>query len=398
MKEHTLIFNPKKLLQSNINSIIKSQDINPENKELILNFQNHCISKGLSFFRTSKYLTQLKTITKRINKPLKTTTKEDIEGFLNWLQRSDYAENTKSDFKTALRVFFFWLKKEPLVNWFSTKKRNGNNTLPDQLLTIEDVLKLSNASKNTRDKAFIISLYESGCRIGELGSLKIKHLNFDDNGCTINVNGKTGPRRIRLISSTSHLANWLNQHPQKENKESPFWIKFEDNKKPIEYAGLAKILKTTAKRIKFQKPVNPHHFRHSRATELAKHLTEAQLKQYFGWTQASNMASRYVHLSGRDLDNKLLELHGIKQVTERQEEKLMPKKCQNCNKINENNAIICIQCHKPLDLETALRLEEEKELKHELQLKEMQEKMLLIEEFMKSNIKNNTQHNTTTRR
>jgi hypothetical protein len=31
--------------------------------------------------------------------------------------------------------------------------------------------------------------------------------------------------------------------------------------------------------------VNPHHFRHSRATQLANWLTEAQLCAWFGWVQ-----------------------------------------------------------------------------------------------------------------
>ncbi|WP_394344768.1 hypothetical protein [Salinigranum halophilum] len=54
--------------------------------------------------------------------------------------------------------------------------------------------------------------------------------------------------------------------------------------------------------------MNPHHFRHSRATHLANWLTEAQLCEWFGWVQGSNVPARYVHLSGRDIDNAYLAL------------------------------------------------------------------------------------------
>lgn len=43
------------------------------------------------------------------------------------------------------------------------------------------------------------------------------------------------------------------------------------------------------------------------------------MKQYFGWIQDSNMASVYVHLSGRDVDNVLLKLNGINTGEEKKE-------------------------------------------------------------------------------
>lgn len=65
--------------------------------------------------------------------------------------------------------------------------------------------------------------------------------------------------------------------------------------------------------MKFLKrKVYPHLLRHTGLTEMAKHLTEFQLKQMAGWTMYSKQASRYVHLSNEDLENKILELHNIK--------------------------------------------------------------------------------------
>ncbi len=71
--------------------------------------------------------------------------------------------------------------------------------------------------------------------------------------------------------------------------------------------------KRIAEKAGIKKRIHPHLFRHSRSTHLAKHLTEAQMKQYLGWVQGSDMAAIYVHLSGRDVDDALLRCTGYSQ-------------------------------------------------------------------------------------
>ena len=48
----------------------------------------------------------------------------------------------------------------------------------------------------------------------------------------------------------------------------------------------------------------------------AKVFTEARLEQYAGWVHGSKMTRRYVHFSARDLEDAVLELHGIKKPGE----------------------------------------------------------------------------------
>ena len=60
-----------------------------------------------------------------------------------------------------------------------------------------------------------------------------------------------------------------------------------------------------------KKKIYPHLLRHSRLTELAKELTEQELKVFAGWVAGSNMAQIYVHLSGSDVSNKLLSNAGL---------------------------------------------------------------------------------------
>ena len=51
---------------------------------------------------------------------------------------------------------------------------------------------LAAAEKDPRDKAFIMTLWESGCRVGEILALRIRHVAFDEYGAILRVSGKTG--------------------------------------------------------------------------------------------------------------------------------------------------------------------------------------------------------------
>ena len=116
-----------------------------------------------------------------------------------------------------------------------------------------------------------------------------------------------------------------------------------------------------AKKAGIKKKVNPHMFRHSRATYLANHFTEAQMNHYFGWIQGSDMPSTYVHMSGRDIVSAVLKLNGKKkeeyQITT---DEFSSKTCKRCEKDNPPTGKFCLRCGAPLDLETVINIEEKR--------------------------------------
>ncbi len=44
---------------------------------------------------------------------------------------------------------------------------------------------MMNACMNSRDRAMIPLLYESGARIGEIGSMRVKDVSFDEYGAIV---------------------------------------------------------------------------------------------------------------------------------------------------------------------------------------------------------------------
>ncbi len=121
------------------------------------------------------------------------------------------------------------------------------------------------------------------------------------------------------------------------------------------------MLQVAFRRAEIRKRPSPHLFRHNRATILAKHLTEAQLKEYFGWTQSSDMAARYVHLSGRDVDTAIMKLYGIKVEESEEEMKLRQVKCPRCKEENPSNFSLCKRCGAALNPRIAMDMGENRQ-------------------------------------
>ena len=73
------------------------------------------------------------------------------------------------------------------------------------------------------------------------------------------------------------------------------------------------------------------------------------------------MASVYVHLSGRDVDEALLKTYGIKTGEEKKEEKFKPKNCPRCKTPGSPISKFCNRCRTVLDAEAVEELENERE-------------------------------------
>jgi len=362
---------------------IKESPISENNKKTIIRFHDNCFSEGLSTARVVRYLYDLIKIENWLGKDFEHAGMEDIKALVCTIEKTSYAEHTKRDLKIILKKFYRWLRGTeeypPEVRWIKTNIKRNKNKLPEDMLTEDEIEKLINAAEHPRDKALIAVLYESGCRIGELASLKLKNINFDEYGAQLLVNGKTGARRIRIISSVPYLSEWINRHPLKNDPEAPIWINRINENKAIEYAAIKNILLCLKKKAGIKKKVNPHNFRHSRASYLANHLTEAQMNQYFGWVQGSNMPAIYIHISGRDVDPAILRLYGIKNREEKRESKLKPKLCPRCEQTNPFTNKFCSRCGMPLDKETIIEVVE-KDMKRK-QMDNILDEMLRDQRF-----------------
>jgi len=322
-----------------------SDSISQKNKTLITRFTEDCFAHSIGLACIIRYLYALRDLATWLKKDFDICTSGDLKKIVAQIEQMKYSPRTKCEYRCTLKKFYKWLKNKDHpkeVSWLKTNFKKNNDKLPSEILKEEDILKMVNATKNPRDRAMIIGLYESGCRIGEFLKMKIREILFEKPGCIFTVQGKTGGRRVRVISAEPYILEWLNKHPAKDNGDSYVWLR-NNSTEILEYAAFCKAMRVAAKRAGIKKKVNPHNFRHARATYLASKFTEQQLKVFFGWTRSSDMAAVYVHLSGKEVDDALLTTYGLgeqkKEIT-----RLKPTVCPICKSQNEVTNKFCSLC------------------------------------------------------
>ncbi len=327
---------------------IRNSEITKRNKQLLFEFRDFLILQGIKAPRIEKHLDNLGRVLKWLGRDADRATKREIEAIVARITRSrTISDWTKYDYKRSVRAFWIWLGMEEAVK--DIKNPMPKKSLPEEVLSEDEVKRMIDAAENLRDKAMIAVLYESGARRGEFMNLRIRDVVSDDYGAVIKVKGKTGERRIRLVSSVPYLLRYIDVHPYKDDLNAPLWVKIGHPGKgePITYNTFSAQLKKIAKKAGIKKRVHMHLFRHSRATILANYLTEAQMCEFFGWVQGSDMPRIYIHLSGRDVDEAILRVYGLVKDEERRP-KLTPVKCPRCNMLNDGDSRYCSRCGLPL--------------------------------------------------
>ena len=350
---------------------VTNNEVIPANERLISEFLKSCRAEGLGELRISKYLLTLRRLSSWLARSFEDASREDLEGLMVKVRGQGYKAWTVHDYAVALKKFYKWLNDGEVpvkIRWLKARIKRSDEKLPSQLLTEDDVKRMVGAASHPRDKAFIAVLFESGCRIGELLGLKWSDVSFDGLGAVMVVKGKTGMRRVRLISSAPLLRQWREYSPVR-GADGVVWINILKGKfrnKPLEYAAAHKMLRVTARAAGVSKPVNPHAFRHSRASVLAGVLTAQELDEYMGWVQGSGMSRVYVHLNGRSFDDKLARAAGVEVEARHERSVLKPKVCARCGESLDSAATVCWRCGLPVGEVEVLRADEKLRLVDQL--------------------------------
>jgi len=335
--------------------LLDRADISDCNKRLVFRFIDDCALDGLTKPRLIKLAQVLRKLAEMLGKDFDKVDIDDIKGLVRRINDFDLSVWTKASYRSVIKKFFKWVdggdEYPVIVRWIRSQPKAKDIPMisKSDLITPEEVQKAIRARPYPRDKAFISLLWESGCRIGEIGMMWIKNVTIDDQGAVLTVNGKTGSRRIRVVNSVIYLADWLNNHPNRDDPEAPLWVNIgsRHHGRMMDYPALQKIVTSGFRSAGINKRCNPHLFRHSRASTMANHLTEFQMNQYFGWKQGSNMPATYVHMSGKDLDGTILKMNGLKVEEEQEVEK--SKICPKCDAFNAIDSIYCSKCAHVLD-------------------------------------------------
>ncbi len=369
----------------------KDKKISAATKKLVHRYVDFMRARGLENNTIQKNLYCLYMFLKASGgkDPLKLD-KEQVMNAIGTIERSEYSQNTKMNAKVTAKSFYKHFLGEDeyypkQVAWIKTAMKGNKRVLPEDILDEDEIMRMIKASPSLRNKAIIALLFDSGIRVGELMSLRIKDIDLRKEPAHITVSGKTGMRKIPILFSVPYLAAYLNS--TEESKPEQFvWSaigSWSNMNRAVDYNGIRKVLKIAGKKAGIRKRIYPHLFRHSRATYYANKLTEQQLKVFMGWTSGSRQAATYVHLSGRDIDNAVMQVHGMKKGEDAVRPKLMVRVCQRCKQNNAIDAQYCIRCGAVLEVSPAFELTD-KEDKLRQMLVESLDNPKLVEELVHS--------------
>lgn len=251
---------------------VKSQDLSlvedgmPEVVRIYLAIKR---TEGLSELTLKLKFYRLKAFFNVVRKPITMITANDIRAFLfSYQERHGISNATLDGFRTVICCFFRWaaaegyIDKDPTIPVkpirFEYKQRNS--------LTQIELEYIRMACIDKREKAMIEFYYSTGCRVSEMGRVKIDEVNFVDREVTLF--GKGSKSRTSYINARAKVA--LQDYLQERKDDCPYL--FCTTKRPyrkLTKSALEKIVRIICDRVgdKLQKHVTPHVFRHTTATQ-----------------------------------------------------------------------------------------------------------------------------------
>ena len=187
-----------------------------------------------ALYRISKFFNNRKSY--------KELVRDDLLQFLDSLRKPETSDplhkwiGTYNIYRMLFRRFLKWLyypyiepKKRPkpsiIENIPLLKRREQSIYKPTDLWTLEDDLLFLKYCPSLRDRCYHTISRDLSCRPHEILKLRIKDIYFKNSSnyqyAEVLLNGKTGSRSIPLIKSIPYIKDWIDQHPQAGNQNSP---------------------------------------------------------------------------------------------------------------------------------------------------------------------------------
>ena len=238
----------------------------------------------------------------------------DREAYFRWkraLVSEGISDFTLRAYIQYVKALIKWARGGELPSWLVEEKSgtwelySRADHLRNKILSPEELEALLQACTTARDRAIIGILAETGIRVGELCSLRLRDVEqLSDGAVRLYVRGKTGVRTVVFFEAVEDL--WAYMERERKGPVDPDAPLFTTRDgRLLRPKAVRTMLARLARKAGLKRPVHPHMLRHTRMTQLARVLTEQELKVVAGWSMTSKMPAVYVHLSGRDAETAL---------------------------------------------------------------------------------------------
>ena len=387
------------------NTVERIQNLeNEENSEILLNFKDYLYSEGLSDDRICRHLTSWINLIEHVDFELDEASKSDIVNLVGKVNRSEVgikdelAESTKAEYRKSIRKlyghFLDATRKdfggEKMTDFFSVTA-SSTSVDSEVLPRPRHVRELVSVADRTRDKAFIMTLWSSAGRIGEVLGLKWKDIRFKDDVAKIHFRDtKTDDdRHVPLLAGYLYLKELYEADHKSDDPES-FLFRSTTTDEQISYTGASEIIRRLRKYTDIPERIktNPHAFRKGRATYLAgQGMTEPQLCEFGGWVQGSDDLRTYVRMAKSDVEAGIMRVAGLEVETTEDERDVNPVKCHSCGEMNKFEAESCLECAEVLETSEVFKKAKIEESKKKLNERIVKERVGLDDEKINQHAK-----------
>lgn len=189
--------------------------------------------------------------------------KNHIQALIKYQNPSTVSANL-----SAIEFFF----ENVLNKKLGLKHPKRNKPIPD-VLTVDEIRRLVNATGNIKHKLIIKLLYGCGLRVSEVINLKVDDINFDEG--LIHIRLSKG-RKDRFVRMPDSVKDDLKSYSRLNNEK----ILFVSNRGgKLTPATIQKIVKNSSRKAGIKKDIHPHTLRHSFATHLLEQGIDLRIIQ-----------------------------------------------------------------------------------------------------------------------
>ena len=241
-----------------------------------------------------------------------------LRKFVEWMNQKGISPRTQARTISGIKSYYkFLLIEEAVENDPTTlleSPRIGRK-LPE-ILTEDEINGLIEAIDDTkaeglRNKAILETLYSCGLRVSELVDLRLSNLHFEQE--FLKIAGKGERERLVPISKRAidDIKKYLNNSRKKLSIEKGYEnIVFLNRRgKKLSRVMIFTIIKNLAEKIKLEKNISPHTFRHSFASALVQGGADLRTVQEMLGHESILTTEIYTHLDKGYLKDTINKFH-----------------------------------------------------------------------------------------
>lgn len=230
---------------------------------------------------------------------------DHLRSFVEWMNGNNVSPRTQARTISGTKSFFKFLLMENVIEADPTTllespkigRKLPDILTPDEIDQIIDAIDL-NKPEGVRNKAIIEALYSCGLRVSELVNLKNSNLHFEED--YIVVEGKS--EKERMVPISNKAINDIKEYVEKYrvnlnvSPDSEDILFLNRRGRQLSRVMIFTIIKGLADKVKLNKNISPHTFRHSFASQLIEGGADLRAVQEMLGHESILTTEIYTHL------------------------------------------------------------------------------------------------------